>query len=77
MTLLQSASIVSKLTASEEQKLKSLSKDQATRQMLQWLNDEKHALGKEFKTNKLWQYDTRYGMSGRAAALLDAISGQQ
>lgn len=77
MTLLQSASIVSQLTASEEKMLKSLSKDQATQQMLKWLNDGKHALGKEFKSNKLWQYDTRYGMSGRAAALLDTISGQQ
>jgi hypothetical protein len=77
MTLLQSASIVSKLDAAEEQQLKIAPRKEAAKLLYEWLSDKNHALGKEFRNNKLWQYDTRYGMSGTAAALLDTLSAQQ
>lgn len=77
MTLLQSASIVSKLNASEEQQLKASSRKESAKLLYQWLSDKDHALGREFNKNKLWQYDTRYGMSGTAAALLDTLSAPQ
>lgn len=73
MTILQSASIVSKLTPEEERSLKTATRAGAARRLYKWLNDENHALGKELLKNKLWQYDTRFGMSGKAAALLDSL----
>lgn len=77
MTLLQSASITSKLNADEAEKLKSSDRKEAAKLLYQWLNDKNHALGREFRKNKLWQYDTRYGMSGAAAALLTMLSAPQ
>lgn len=73
MTLLQSASITSKLSKEEEFLLKTAPRERAAKKLYQWLNDTNHSLGKEFQRNRLWQFDTRYGMSGKAAALLDSL----